>query len=132
MTDKKNTISILGAGWLGFPLGKRLKALGYTVNASTTEPQKISQFNDAGFNAFLIHCPIQINSEFTQEQANVFFDTDVLVITVPFRRSLSDPNDYNIQISSILENVRHDRQTKILFTSSTAIYPNTNGWTHDC
>ena len=127
MTDKNVTVSILGAGWMGFPLGVRLKKLGYSVNASTTEKEKISQFNDAGFKSFIIKCPIQFNSEFSQEEAQQFFDTDILVITVPFKRSLVDPNDYKVQISSILDQLNHTRKTKIIFTSSTAIYPNTNG-----
>ena len=49
-----------------------------------------------------------------------FFDTDVLVITLPFRRSFADPADYQKQISAIL---CESKNVPIVFTSSTSVYP---------
>ena len=47
-------ISILGCGWLGFPLAKRFIEEGYSVNGSTTSESKLSVLENAGINPFLV------------------------------------------------------------------------------
>ena len=47
-------ISILGCGWLGFPLAKSLLQKGYMVSGSTTSVEKISVLENAGITPFLI------------------------------------------------------------------------------
>jgi 3-hydroxyisobutyrate dehydrogenase-like beta-hydroxyacid dehydrogenase len=45
-------ISILGCGWLGFPLAKSLHQKGFRVYGSTTSVEKISVFENAGITPF--------------------------------------------------------------------------------
>ena len=47
-------IAILGCGWLGLPLAKKLIESGYTINGSTTRPEKIKTLRDNGIQPFLI------------------------------------------------------------------------------
>ena len=47
-------ISILGCGWLGLPLAKKLIEKKYSVNGSTTSEKKLSILKDAGINPFLV------------------------------------------------------------------------------
>ena len=47
-------ISILGCGWLGFPLAKALVSKGFSVKGSTTSDEKIAVLKNAGIEPFLI------------------------------------------------------------------------------
>lgn len=40
-------ISVLGCGWLGLPLSKKLIESGFVVKGSTTSSEKLSQLEDA-------------------------------------------------------------------------------------
>lgn len=47
-------ISILGCGWLGFPLAKSLLEKGFSINGSTTSVEKIAVLEKAGIHPFLV------------------------------------------------------------------------------
>lgn len=47
-------ISILGCGWLGFPLVKTMIANGFSVKGTTTSENKLSGLISLGINPFLI------------------------------------------------------------------------------
>lgn len=113
------TVSILGCGRLGFPLAKAILAGGCSVKGSTTSDQKISLFKEANIEPYcfstenLIAGPIFLD----------FFDTDVLIITLPFLRSFSDPSVYLQQIETLVDPIQKSPIQKVIFTSSTSIYP---------
>ena len=56
-------ISILGCGWLGFPLAKALLNKGFHVNGSTTTVEKLDVLKNEGINPFLIDVPLSIDKE---------------------------------------------------------------------
>lgn len=115
-------ISILGCGWLGLPLAMALQKNGYSVKGSTTSDGKVPVLKQHGIEPFLIRLPLKVEDA----PAPAFFDADVLVITAPFRRSLSDPFDYYRQMDSILPYVAASPVQLIVFTSSTAVYDNSD------
>lgn len=47
-------ISILGCGWLGFPLAKALVEKGFLVNGSTTTVAKMAGLENQGIVPFLV------------------------------------------------------------------------------
>lgn len=49
-----NKISILGIGWLGFPLAKKLIEIGYDVKGSTTSESKIEVLKTNNIQPFQI------------------------------------------------------------------------------
>ncbi len=121
-------VSVLGCGWLGFPLASRLVLKGYAVKGSTTQADKKAVLSNQGIAPYVL----TFNPDLHDNPGD-FFSCDVLIITVPFRRLLADPHFYHQQISSILNQLTHAQQNpKIIFTSSTAVYPN-NGetWTEE-
>ena len=69
------TSSLLGCGYLGFPLALNLLQMGYNVKGSTTTPGKIQQLKKAGIIPYLIRVDEDMNKD--------FFDADVLVLTLP-------------------------------------------------
>ncbi|MGB0863249.1 MAG: NAD-dependent epimerase/dehydratase family protein [Saprospiraceae bacterium] len=113
-------VSILGTGWLGLPLGKHLKDLGYEVKGSTTSPKKILELVNFGVQPYLI----QIDDRVVGERGEDFFDTDVLVVTIPPSRDLER---YKVTIQTITRQIKESGIKKVLYTSSTGVYGHTVG-----
>ncbi len=115
------TISILGCGWLGLPLAKRLIQSGYTVKGSTKTSEKLSLLRQEGIVAYFIEC----QSHSVGPKTFDFFNSEVLILTVPFRQDLNDPEIYRFQIESIIKEVEGSPIDFVIFTSSTSVYPRT-------
>ena len=120
MESNRNRISILGTGWLGLPLGKHLKDLGYDVKGSTTSPEKILKLKEFGIQPYLI----EIDEKGVGENGAGLFDTDILIITIPPARNLER---YKIIIQAITNQIQEKDIKKVLYTSSTGVYGNTAG-----
>lgn len=117
------TISILGCGWLGLPLAQTLQQQGYTVKGSTTHPDKLSQLSEQGIDAYLINFSPEINDDYRSE----FFDSEILLVNIPPKRNEGGAGQYPHQIISLLKMVKTPPLQKLLFISSTSVYPNVNG-----
>ena len=123
-------ISILGCGWLGFPLGKDLIKNGYLVNGSTTSESKISNLENTGINPFLV----TLESESVSESINEFLDkSEILIIDIPpkLRGNNSDSSDssrkiFVEKIKTLIPSIEKSTVKKVLFVSSTAVYGNEN------
>ena len=119
------SISILGCGWLGFPLAQALLKCGAQVKGSTTHAEKLDLLRQAGVAPYLIQCDPAVSGD----ELTDFFQTDILVITLPFKRNLDNPRYYQKQIDSIVAAaVSLPRIRFVIFTSSTSIYPRNASW----
>ena len=117
------SISILGAGWLGFSLGEKLLQLNYQVNASTTHAEKLSVFEQAGFKPFLI----QLNDAAEIDQT---FWTETLILSFPPGKS-GDYSSYAIKVEHILKQLPETCK-RVIMISSTSVYPKKTGhWKED-
>jgi len=114
-----SSISILGCGWLGFPLAQRFLELGYSVKGSTTTTQKLTILREAGIQAFVITA----NPELDGENLKDFFQSDVLFLNIPFKRELSDPFYYKQQMTSVIAHMIRFSLPRVIFASSTSVYP---------
>ncbi len=117
------TVSILGCGWLGLPLAQDL-ARARRVYGSTTSAEKISAIEAVGVQAFLLHCDPEVRG--SAENVDNFFKSDILVITIPFKRGLTDPYFYYRQIESVGRWAEKSAVQFVIMTSSTSVYPETN------
>jgi nucleoside-diphosphate-sugar epimerase len=117
------TISILGAGWLGLPLGIHLRQLGYTVKGSTTTPEKLDQLEALGIEPYFL----QVNDGLKGLMADDFFDCDVLFVNIPPSRRREDVATwYPRQIGLIAEKVKAAKVSNLIFISSTSVYGDVN------
>ncbi|MEM9921096.1 MAG: NAD(P)H-binding protein [Bacteroidota bacterium] len=118
--DKMGTISILGAGWLGLPLGAALVRRGFAVKGSTTREEKRPLLEKEGLQAFLI----RVEEELLMSPANEdFFRSDVLFINIPPGRRRPDVADaFPRQLKSIVDQAIGKGVQKIIFVSSTSVY----------
>ena len=123
---EKKRISILGCGWLGLQLAKRLRELDITsaIKGSTTSPEKLETFKNEGIQAFNFN----LNPGFSvgEDIVNTFFDSDFLVISIPPRLGKNDPGFHPQQIASVAEAIKRSPVKEIIYISSTGIYPDLN------
>ncbi|MGB5463544.1 MAG: NAD(P)-binding domain-containing protein, partial [Aureibaculum sp.] len=108
----KKEISILGCGWLGEPLARKLIESGYAIKGSTTTATKINRLSSLGIKAFLIDL-----GELNNSVAD-FLDAEVLIIAIPSK---------NIDgFRKLILQIEKSRVQNIIFISSTSVYENSN------
>lgn len=122
-------ISILGCGWLGFPLAKRLLEKGNSVKGSTTSENKLSILEKAGINPFLV----ALESESVSESINDFLsESEILIIDIPPKlrgnQSFSTPLEMTFvrKIENLIPFIEKSTVKKVLFVSSTSVYGDEN------
>ena len=108
-------ISLLGCGRLGFPLAIKLLHEGYSIKGSTTTESKIQKLKKVGITPFLIN----ISDDLPQD----FFKADILVLTLPYKKTFTNPEIYKNQIKLVCEKVLKSCIQHIVFTSSSSVYP---------
>jgi nucleoside-diphosphate-sugar epimerase len=130
-------ISILGCGWLGFPLAKRLIEKGYTVKGSTTSENKLSILENAGINPFRVVLSDPENSgkeELEIETINDFLnESEILIIDIPPKlrgnnadSSGSSKKVFVEKIQNLIPFIEKSIVSKVLFVSSTSVYGDEN------
>ncbi len=112
--DKK--ISILGCGWLGFPLAQHFIGKDYLVKGSTTSEDKILSLQQTGIEPFLLDIQNSITFQPT------FFQSDYLIINVPPTKVLRSVDSYRLLVKAIEE----VGVIKVVFVSSTSVYLSNN------
>ncbi len=112
-----NTISILGCGWLGFPLAKEMVSRGFRVNGSTTSMEKLQILNNAGIASFKLSFTPFLNGDLD------FFDSEILIINIPPKaKSLGEAFHLTqiIELSKIIQKLKIIKN--VIFISSTSVY----------
>lgn len=113
------TISIIGCGWLGLPLGAYLSEKNYLVKGSTTTPEKLNELQENGIEPFLL----KLNPQPEGEQIAQLLDSEILIINIPPRISKQKTDAHVEQIGNMLQAVRQSPIQKIIYISSTSVYP---------
>jgi nucleoside-diphosphate-sugar epimerase len=110
-------ISILGCGWLGLPLAEALAKDGYQVKGSTTHVSKISLIRALGIQPFIVN----LDPEFKGE--GHFLDSELAIINLPPKELPNEKNFHETQLKSVLSKIKKSSVDKVIFISSTAVYP---------
>lgn len=119
----KNTISILGCGWLGFPLAKELLKSGFSVKGSTTSAQKLILLQENNIHGFLI----------TLDEAKVggdiaaFLQSDILIIDIPPKLRVNLSENFVRKIELLIPFIEKSTIKKVLFVSSTSVFADHQG-----
>lgn len=115
-------ISILGCGWLGFPLAKSLIFKGYSVKGSTTSLEKIPLLQDAGIEAFQVALSAM---EITENINNFLEESEFLIINIPPKSKGTDTDDFTVKIQKLISFIEKSPIRKVLFVSSISVYSET-------
>ncbi|RIJ41705.1 SDR family oxidoreductase [Pontibacter oryzae] len=121
--DTKQTISIMGCGWLGLPLAEQLLQHGYTVKGSTTTPGKIESLLLKGITPYLL----DLSADTLDEPALMdFLDARVLVLNIPPHLRSDGGESYMHQMHLLLKKLLASSVSRVLFVSSTSVYQDLN------
>ncbi|MDR7211256.1 SDR family oxidoreductase [Flavobacterium piscis] len=123
-------ISILGCGWLGLPLAKRLIEKGYSLNGSTTSEAKLPTLKEARIHPFLV----VLEGESDSESINTFLaKSEILIIDIPPKLrgnnaviADSSRKVFVEKIEILIPFIERSSVKKVLFVSSTSVYGDIN------
>ncbi|MBT8245244.1 MAG: NAD(P)H-binding protein [Winogradskyella sp.] len=119
---KKRQISIIGCGWLGFPLAQMLVSKNYKVRSSTTTTSKLEKLENHGINAFLV----TLEEYRISETISGFLEgSETLIINIPpgLRKN---PNKSHVQeIKNLISFVEKSSIKNVLYISSTSVFEDT-------
>lgn len=112
-------ISILGCGWLGFPLAKALIGNGFSVKGSTTSFEKIVAFENAGITPFLI----EIGENDINGNADEFMkESSILIINIPPKLRGNSTENFVAKIKNTIPFIEKSGIKKVVFVSSTSVF----------
>ena len=116
-------ISILGCGWLGFPLAISLLKKGFVINGSTTSDEKLKTLEDSGINSFLI----SLNEKKIDGDFDVFLEnSELLIINIPPKLRGNQTENFVLKIENVLPFIEKLTIKKVIFVSSTSVYAEDN------
>lgn len=111
-------ISILGTGWLGLPLAKKLEEE-HTVKGSVTTQDNMQQLRNAGITPY----QIKIFSEGIQgDLASFLAHSELLIIDIPPGLRNDPEADFTGKIHLIRDYLEKSPIEKVIFVSSTSVY----------
>lgn len=116
-------ISILGCGWLGFPLAKSLLNKGFPVKGSTTSEGKISVLENSGIQPFLISLD---SNGISGDIYSFLNESEILVIDIPPKLRGNSKEDFVGKIKVLIPFIEKSTVEKVLFVSSTSVYGDNN------
>ncbi len=114
-SEKK--IAILGCGWFGLPLAKRLCENGHTVKGSTTDPAKADAIASAGAEPFVVRIEPGENAG-----AEEFFNSDIVVVNFPPQRRDDIVSYLAGQTQTLVNALVRGGAEFAVFISSTSVY----------
>ncbi len=121
--SNKDSISLLGCGWLGFPLAMSLVSEGFPVRASTTTMSKLEVFEKTGIDPYLV----QFSSSAPPADLKKLLDTKTLIISIPpGRRDPEGFQNYQRMVESVCRELPGSKVRKLILVSSTSVYPDNN------
>jgi nucleoside-diphosphate-sugar epimerase len=121
-----HSVSILGCGWLGLPLGEYLLAEGFLVKGSTTHPEKVPLLAGAGIHPFLLSfAPHPAPGQLSELQE--LLNTDILIIAIPPQVEKRGVAFHPEQIRYLVQQLKASPVRKVIYVSSTSVYPEVNG-----
>jgi nucleoside-diphosphate-sugar epimerase len=116
-------ISILGCGWLGFPMAKRLVEKGFSLTGSTTSENKLPILKQFGIEPHLI----TLSENTVEGKIDDFLkDSEILIIDIPPKLKGDNKENFPRKIQNLIPFIQKSGIKKIVFISSTAVYSDDN------
>jgi len=123
---EKKRVSILGCGWLGFPLAQRLLIhdISSEVKGSTTSASKLALFESEGIQGYQFDLAPDFMAD--HQQIESFMDCDILIIAIPPKLAKTGQDFHVQQIQAVINAQSYSSTKEIIYISSTSIYPELN------
>lgn len=120
VNNAKQIISVLGCGWFGLPLARKLVESGFEVKGSVTQKSKLDLLSSYGIDAH------QINLNDNTFSGSSFFKCDVLIICIPGSVKSADDNDYYYAVQKSLIYACKAKVKHVILISSIGVYTDVN------
>lgn len=115
----KERISIIGCGWLGFPLAQNLVHEGFEVKGSTTSSAKLERLKKHHIDCYLI----QLNaSEISGDVSNFLAKSDTVIINIPPGLKRNPTKNHVAEISHLVSAIEEQNVKNVLYISSTSVF----------
>lgn len=119
------SVSIVGLGWLGLPLARHLKNLGWEVKGSKRTHEGAEQMRLIRLEAYPLELTPEINAD--PDDLTMLLSVNSLVINIPPSQYFFNPQHYvqgikNLVNEALLQGVSH-----LVFISSTSVFPEVSG-----
>ena len=112
-----SSVAVVGCGWLGLTLAKRLLSSGWEVNGSKTTPEGAAALRSDGIHGF----PLKLDP--VGNIPEDLFEVDYAIINIPPSRR-PDVESYHLtQMNHLLSAVKASRVKQVILVSSTSVYP---------
>ena len=111
-------ISILGCGWLGFPLGVRLLEQDHFVRGSTTTKDKIPLLEESGIEPYYL----QLDPRISGDDAASFFNVDTVVLNITPPRVPDRITFMLQQADELVSCINASPVRRLVMVSSTGVY----------
>lgn len=112
-------VSIVGLGWLGKPLAHHLLKRGLQVKGSTTSTEKAILLKEEGIETAVL----RMSPHPEGEGFGSLFGADVLFVNIPPKSRVHSDSFYLEQNKFLKEMAKQGGITKVVFASSTSVYP---------
>ncbi len=111
-------IAIIGLGWVGLPLSKKLESNGYHVIGTSTRSNKVASSSNIHF--------LQLEEGNLATQEDVFNDFDVMIIAITpgFKRGATD---YKDNVAALIEFAEQKQFKHVMLLSSSGVYTSLTG-----
>ena len=117
-----NKISILGCGWLGLPLAKKLIENGFSIKGSTTSEEKLVVLEA---NKIQSHLIALYEDKIIGNITDFLNESEVLIIDIPPKLRGSQTENFVSKIKNLIVEIEKSAVKKVLFISSTSVYGDT-------
>lgn len=112
-------ISILGCGWLGLPLAKKLIEAGHHVTGSTTSRDKLMTLSSVGISPY----KIQLFEEGVQGDISSFLgNAKILIVDIPPGLRKDPEVNFVAKIGRLKSYIEKSGVEKVLFISATSVF----------
>ena len=111
-------ISILGCGWLGFPLAQQLVANNHFVRGSTTTKEKIPLLEESGIEPYFL----TLDPRLSGDDITSFFDVDTVVLNIPPPRVDNRIAVMQQQANELISYLNASPVKRVIMVSSTSVY----------
>ena len=115
----KRQISIIGCGWLGFPLANALIHEGYDAKGSTTSEDNLTILNEAGIRGYLIRLD---DGGLHGNYQEFLSGSDVVVINIPPGLRKNPSKNHVAEIVHLIEAIEAQNIPQVLYVSSTSVF----------
>ncbi len=115
----KEKISVIGCGWLGFPLAQYLVHEGFEVKGSTTSRAKLELLKKHHIEGYLIQLS---ETEISGDYSSFLAHSDTVIINIPPGLKRNPTKNHVDEISHLVAAIEEQNVKNVLYISSTSVF----------